>query len=146
MDVEDVEDNNMIKMVLEIYAVIIRNDYFYVYIRPVVLSFSEFKNTYNYKLIDSDSDSNELDNERDIVDTEVINSLFIKNTDMLNEEEDSTILDIPTNIRLNKTNNLNEMLEIDTSMFSDSSGNNNFLDISSVSEEIQNIKLNNIVQ
>ena len=133
----------MIKMVLEIYAVIIRDDYFYVYIRPVVLSFSEFKNTYNYKLIDSDSDSNEIEQEREIIDTEVINSLFIKNTDILNEEEDSTVLDIPTNIRVNKKNTLNEMLEIDTSMFSDSSGKHNFLNISTVSEEVPQIKIKN---
>lgn len=144
MNIEEIEDDTMIKMVLEIYAVIIREDYFYVYIRPVVLSFSEFKNTYNYKLIDSNSDSNEIEQEREIIDTEVLNSLFIKATDILKDEEDSTVLDVPSNIRLNKKQNLNEILEIDTSMFSASSGKNNYLNISTVSEETPEIKINNL--
>lgn len=117
ISIAEIDNNNMIKCALELYAIIIKHDNFYAYLRPVVISYNEKLNNYDYKLLDSDSSESEDD--KDILETEVFNSLFIEQDKQdMSEDNNSSEINIPHIIN---TCNGTELLEIDTSMFSDSS-------------------------
>jgi len=77
IQIKDIPNNSWCKMLLEIYAIVInyQNNSFYVFLRPIILSFREKQIVnYNYKFLeDSDSDKGELD----IPDSE-LNGLFLK--------------------------------------------------------------------
>jgi hypothetical protein len=79
IQIKDIPKNSWCKMLLEIYAIVInyQNNSFYVFLRPIILSFKEKQIVnYNYKFLeDSDSDKGELD----IPDSE-LNGLFLKST------------------------------------------------------------------
>jgi hypothetical protein len=79
LQIKDIPNNSWCKMLLEIYAIVInyQNNSFYVFLRPIILSFKEKQIVnYNYKFLeDSDSDKGELD----IPDSE-LNGLFLKST------------------------------------------------------------------
>ena len=83
-----------VKMILELYAVWINpNNTFGVYLRPIIISFENKKN-YNYKFVESDSES---DTNVDIPDTEMhqpskndythCNDIFISNNNALTDVE-----------------------------------------------------------
>lgn len=72
--IKEIPNNSWCKMLLEIYAVVInfQNNNFYVFLRPIILSFKEKQIVnYNYKLFE------DSDEELDIPDTE-LNGLFLK--------------------------------------------------------------------
>ena len=88
--IEDIKENNMIKSALEIYLLIIKDNDFYIYMRPIILSFNKLNDliNYNYDLIDSDSE----EEEKDLLETEAFNSLFIKHKKIDTELEIETAL------------------------------------------------------
>ena len=76
IQIKDVPKNSWVKILLEIFAIVINteNKTFYLFLRPVALSFREKENTkYNYTFLD-DSDEN-----NDIPDSDV-NDIFLKQT------------------------------------------------------------------
>ena len=80
--------NSWVKMILEVYGLIISDNGIFLYIRPIILSFKDIvKSNYNYKFL-SDSESEE---------DEILESkeLFIKN-DNLPEVNTSNYLDSAT--------------------------------------------------
>jgi len=85
----EIPTTGKLKVVLECYAVWIHGDTFGLILRPVILSFiMDIETEYNYKILD--------DSESDISDDENNDMLFIKNTEVNNEQstienEQSTI-------------------------------------------------------
>jgi len=123
ISIKDIPQNSWIKMLLEIYSVVINTDNksFYLFLRPIAISFKEKENIkYNYSFLEESSSS-----ENDIPDSEV-NNIFIKQNNVItNDKNDSTS-------QIN-VNNLN-LLEIEN--------NNKFSSDSSSESELK--KINNI--
>lgn len=75
---KDIPQDSWVKMLLEVYAVVINpeNKTFYLFLRPITLSFKEKENKkYNYKFLDDSDENND-----DIPDSD-INSIFLKQKD-----------------------------------------------------------------
>lgn len=88
INIEDIDSKLWVKMLLEIYGLIISDSGIFLYIRPIILSFKDIvRSDYNYKFL-SDSESEE---------DEILESkeLFIKN-DSLPEVNTSNYLDSTT--------------------------------------------------
>lgn len=82
-----------VKEILEIYAIWINENGFGLFIRPVLISFIPIKNPiYNYKLLDESSD----DDEDDVINTE-IESIFVKNEVVSNDNNTTSVMDLPEN-------------------------------------------------
>ena len=76
---DEIPTNGKLKVVLECYAVWIHGDTFGIILRPVILSFiMDIETEYNYKILD--------DSESEISDDENNDMLFIKTTEINNEE------------------------------------------------------------
>ncbi len=79
ISLDEVPDNGKLKLVLECYAVWIHGDTFGIILRPVILSFiMDIETEYNYKILD--------DSESDVSDDDNNELLFIKTTEINNEE------------------------------------------------------------
>ena len=75
---KDIPQDSWVKMLLEVYAVVINpeNKTFYLFLRPVTLSFKEKENKkYNYTFLDDSDENND-----DIPDSD-INNIFLKQKD-----------------------------------------------------------------
>ena len=74
--INEISDNSWVKMILECYAIIISENGFSLFIRPIIMYFKDIKiENYNYKFIE---DSECSDNENEILELES-NNIFIKN-------------------------------------------------------------------
>ena len=76
-------------MILECYAIIISENGFSLFIRPIIMYFKEIKNNeYNYKFIkESDDSENENENENEIEELES-NNIFIRNEEIQNSSSE----------------------------------------------------------
>ena len=100
---KDIPNNSWIKMLLEVYSVVINTDTkkFYLFLRPIALSFKEkVSMKYNYQFLE-DSASDE-----DIPDSDV-NNIFLKQKNISSEKNDTAS---QINIQ-----NLNNLLKVNTS-------------------------------
>lgn len=85
---DEIPTNGKLKVVLECYAVWIHGDTFGILLRPVILSFiMDVETEYNYKILDDSED----DSESEISDDENNEILFIKTTEIKNENEESKL-------------------------------------------------------
>ena len=75
--IDEIPQNSWVKMILECYAIIISENGFSLFIRPIIMYFKEIKNNdYNYKFI-KESDDSENENENEIEELES-NNIFIR--------------------------------------------------------------------
>lgn len=101
---KDIPTNSWIKMLLEVYSVVINTETkkFYLFLRPIALSFKEKVDMkYNYKFLEDSSSSNE-----DIPDSDV-NNIFLKQKNTNSEKNETTsqinfnILSSLSNLKVN---------------------------------------------
>jgi hypothetical protein len=113
--IKEIPCNSWCKMLLEIYAIVInyQNNSFYIFLRPIILSFKEKESVnYNYTFLeDSDSDKGELD----IPDSE-LHSLFIKNTNKIKNDNltSSQIIIVDNNKTFSESSSTTSSLENET--------------------------------
>jgi len=100
--IENIQKDSWVKMILEVYAIWINKNGFGIFLRPILVSFKPFNRIqYNYKFID------ESDNE-DVINTVMDNdSIFIKQNEILNNNEETSVLEMPQNNHLSSTSSDN---------------------------------------
>lgn len=77
--IHEINDNSWVKMILECYAIIISENGFSLFLRPIIMYFKDIKlDNYNYKFIEESEESENSDNEIDELES---NDIFIKNGD-----------------------------------------------------------------
>lgn len=113
ISIKDIPKNSWVKMLLEVFTVVINteNNSFYLFLRPIALSFKEKEATkYNYKFLE-DSESDEDGSVPP--DTEV-NDIFLKQTDKDEKNElvssqiniiDKNVISNLSNLKVTSTNN-----------------------------------------
>lgn len=104
ISIRDIPVNSWIKMLLEVYSVVINTDTkkFYLFLRPIAVSFKEKVNMkYNYTFLEDS-----ISSEEDIPDSEV-NNIFLKQKN-INSEKNETTSQI--NVQL-----LSNLLKVNTS-------------------------------
>ena len=101
ISLDKIPNKSWVKILLEAYSIIIntQNKTFYLFLRPIAMSFSEMKK-YNYRFLE-DSD----ENDDDVPDSE-INNLFLKDKNN-NNNNDSIINMVESNVNSSNINNLN---------------------------------------
>jgi hypothetical protein len=87
--INEIPQNSWVKMILECYAIIISENGFSLFIRPVIMYFKEIKNNnYNYKFIkESDDSENDNDDNNEIEELES-NDIFIKQGEIKNSSSE----------------------------------------------------------
>ena len=82
INLDDIPNKSWAKLLLEVYSIVIntQNKSFYLFLRPIAISFNE-KVKYNYKFLEDSDDEND-----DIPDTE-INHLFLKQNQQNNTND-----------------------------------------------------------
>ena len=79
--IDEIPQNSWVKMILECYAIIISENGFSLFIRPIIMYFKEIRNNdYNYKFI-KESDDSENENENEIEELES-NNIFIRHDEI----------------------------------------------------------------
>jgi hypothetical protein len=102
--IKDIPSNSWIKMLLEVYSVVINTETkkFYLFLRPIALSFKEKVDMkYNYKFLEDSASS-----EEDIPDSDV-NNIFLKQKNTNTEKNETTS---QINVQ-----NLSNLLKVNTS-------------------------------
>ena len=110
INIKDINSNSSIKMILECYAIWITNNGFGLYLKPVLMSFTEKTKIikYEYQLLDDSEEDNEPI--EDVMDTEVnptSQSTFIQNVLESCSEDETSQIKLPTNLKI-ITNELNQ--------------------------------------
>jgi len=125
---KDIPQDSWVKMLLEVYAVVINpeNQTFYLFLRPVTLSFKEKENKkYNYKFLDDSDENND-----DIPDSD-INNIFLK------QKEKDTLDNLTSSqINLPVTN-----LKLTNSKFSSTTSSSEKANSTTSSSTSNNLKL-----
>tara|TARA_A100001015_G_scaffold319133_1_gene441109 strand:- start:2300 stop:3049 length:750 start_codon:yes stop_codon:yes gene_type:complete len=87
--INEIPKNSWVKMILECYAIIISENGFSLFIRPIIIYFKKIKNNnYNYKFIkDSDDSDNDNDDDNEIEELES-NNIFIKPGEIKNSSSE----------------------------------------------------------
>jgi hypothetical protein len=104
ISIKDIPSNSWIKMLLEVYSVVINTDTkkFYLFLRPIALSFKEkIGMKYNYKFLEDSASS-----EEDIPDSDV-NNIFLKQKNINTDKNETT-----SQINIH---NLSNLLKVNTS-------------------------------
>ena len=94
---DEINKDSWVKMILEVYAIWVNKNGFGIFLRPILVSFKPFdKIRYNYKFIE-DSDN------EDVINTVADESVFIKNEQMIEDNGETSILEMPRVNHLSST-------------------------------------------
>jgi hypothetical protein len=96
--IDNIKKDSWVKMILEVYAIWINKNGFGIFLRPILVSFKPFdKIEYNYKFIE-DSDN------EDVINTVIENdSIFLKQSQVENNNGETSVLEMPINNQLSTT-------------------------------------------
>jgi len=98
ISMDDIQKDSWVKMILEVYAIWINKNGFGIFLRPILVSFKPLdKIEYNYKFLE------ESDNE-DVINTVIDNdSIFLKQEDVVDNNGETSILEMPNKNNLSTT-------------------------------------------